>query len=935
MKYLTYKFWKSFIKEDGTFNGVKFESLTQKLLPLIGIKNINGTKGSWDRNRDFQNKNKDIWAECKMYKENISIKVISPTLVMAVIDRPSTIYFFSYSPLNNNAIKHLSQFQHIEEIKIIIFDDLSLERLILSDKIIIKEFFPDFKYTAITENIPYKILVNFSKDPEIEYYGEEVEDPQKKELYIYSIFSVDLFIRNFNYRENLAGELYISSKSEKLFLLNKAIRNKDYKLNIHIEKGSLFFYRFYFKTLGCGNISLPEFIFKLNNSSDAKKVKINSNTVHVSSIIKTPLIGKNYIEILNRFRNIIQCRNKPVFINIHGESGTGKSRILSEYVEVLMEEEFNIIRFNGEDTTEVEFLIFIRKIFSRIYKLPLGFAPVESEDSQICKNEFVYNVLYNSNFMAHMKVSECIDCFLSGIHLNKFALLIDNLQNFDEASLNFISGIIANLEDTSSKFILVSCFNTNLIYRGTKSYDLFNRFKLKNNSDTFINEEITGFEERAYELYLDNCIRPLEGYGGRSFSTKYPETLKLFKQYVLNRPLFIEQTLLYLEQNEAIKRIDNNFYVSNISTFNSILKEDFPKDLGALLYERWILIKSNNNSVSLEESIKFLCFFNKIYYNFIIENHELKYDIDYLEKLGILKIDEKERVSFYHHQLFLYFRKYNEGYTHENYLLYLKFIKDHSLTNVFFHQYFILSEKLNILNEQVVQKAINKVLSNFQYEDFLIPFIYSVYNVLIRKKIDLKENTVLSVFLRLAKILQVFKNMNARVNLLQEAREFILENESEFRIYGLECVEFNHGLANAYITIHDDSQAIKVLNRTIENFDNYHFNNMNDKNCSLGKIYNRLCVVYKALGLTEDAFFYGQKSLKIATELNNNELILKNYIDLANVYGRSIEKKYQILSLWQDAVDIYHRNRKELSNQRAMLELYQGQLFLRNVKKFL
>lgn len=928
MEYLTSMFWKSFIKEDKKFDGVKFEALVKRLLPLIGVKNIKQTKGSWDRSRDFENKKSAIWAECKMYSESISIRVISPTLVMAIIDRPNIIYFFSYSPLNNNAIKHLSQFQSIAGIKIIVIDDLVLETLILSNQKVIEDFFPKLEHKTILCKRPYKMLVNFSKDPEIEYYGEEVENPREKELYIYSIFSIDIFIRNLCFDKKIIGELHISQSSDKLFLLNKSIRNKNCELDVHIDKGNLFFYRFYFKALGCGELILPDFTFALKNASLPHKEQINIKSIRVSSIVKTPLIGKKYIEIVNRFKNIIQGRNKPVFINIYGESGTGKSRIISEYTEVLLEEEFNVLSFNGEDVVEVEFLTFIRKIFSRIYKLPLVLSTGELDESSISKSGFVFNLLYDTTFIVHDKISECVNYFLSGIQLNKTALLIDNLQNFDEKSLDFINEIISRLENTCSKLILIGCFNTNLIYHDTKNYDLFNRFRLKNNNDTFINEEITGFEERAYDLFLDSCIKSLEEDKEKSFSTEYPETVMFFKRYVLNRPLFIEQTLLYLEQNEAIRRIGNNFYVSNISIFNDILKTNFPKNLAALLNQRWMLIKSKYRSKSLDESVKLLCFFTKIDYNHITDNQTLMNDVVFLEKLGILKFDEKERVSFFHHQLFLYFRKNIEKYTPENYTLYLDFINKKSLTDIYFYQYFILSEKLNIVDEQILQKAINKISANFQYEDFLIPFVYSVYNILVREKKGVENNIRLFLFLRLAKILQVFKNMNARVNLLQNTRKFILENEGDFKIYGKEYVDFNHGLANAYITVYKDLQAADVLIKVIEDLDNYCFKNSNDKLHCLGKLYNRLCVVYKALNLKKDALFYGCKSLKIATKLNNNELTLKNYIDLANVYGRSIEKKASIFSLWRNAVRIYHKNKKELNSQRAMLELYEAQLYL-------
>ena len=930
MKYLSTYFEKKFRKDDGKFNGTKFESLIKELLPILGVKNLNETKISWDRSRDFEDRQRKVWAECKMYRENISIKIISPTLVMAIIDKPNTIYFFSYSPLNNNAIKHLSQFQSNAGVEIIVFDDTNLESLILSNSQVAKRFFPEFKYENIIDEHFYTTQINFSKDPDIEYYGEEIEDPNIKELYIYSVFSIDLFIRNLSVTEELRGQLSIStSNSNTLLLLNRSIRDNENKLKFNISRGNLFFYRFYFKVLKCGSIDIPDFILKLDNPKKEETISLNSNTIHVSSIIKTPLIGKKYLEVLDRFKKLIRSRNQPIFVNVFGESGTGKSRILQEYSEILFEEEFNILKFNGEDVSEVDFQSFIKKVFSRVYKLPL--VPNEQGTDTIKTEEFVYNLLYNPIFTVRDKVDKCIDLFLTGIQANKIALIIDNLQNFDETSLNFINGIISRIENTPAKIVLISCFNTNLIYRDTKAFNLFERLKLKNDRNIFLNEEITGFDEKAYELYLDNCIKSICDKNDTPFSLKYPETTKLFKEHVLNRPLFIEQTLLYLDQKEAIKRLNDRFYISDISVFNTILKQDFPKDLGELIYKRWELAKSNNKNInlqSIEETLKFLCFFNKIDCNYIEKYANTIEGIRFLEKLGFLKIDEREKVSFYHHQLFLCFKKYIGKYSQKDYLIYLNFLENNSITNVFFHQYFILLERLDIVKEQTLKQAIDKVFLDFQYEDFLIPFVHSVHKTLLNKKIDIEKNIVLDVFLRLGKILQVFQNMNERVAFLQESRRFVLEDEMEFMKYGVSYVDFNHGLANAYITVHKDSKALEVLKKTEEDIPNYSFNDTVKRDSSLGKIYNRLCVVYKALDLKEDALNFGNKSLEIAKKIGSDELTLKNYIDIANVYGRSIKNKSQILSLWNCAAILYNENKSELSSQRAMLQLYEAQIYL-------
>ena len=116
MMYLTKEYWKLFEKTDGNRkDGKKFEELIQILLnSLYSDKKIvwEPTKITHDGNKDFigkEDNNVKIWAECKNYKDNISLKVLAPTLIMAELDGIEEILFFSYSSINNNTKKKINR----------------------------------------------------------------------------------------------------------------------------------------------------------------------------------------------------------------------------------------------------------------------------------------------------------------------------------------------------------------------------------------------------------------------------------------------------------------------------------------------------------------------------------------------------------------------------------------------------------------------------------------------------------------------------------------------------------------------------------------------------------------------------------------------------------------------------------------------------------
>lgn len=930
MDCLTIDYWKDFSSPDGKFAGRKFEKLIKSLLPSLGLQ-LTETKISWDGSRDFEDKEKKIWAECKMYKENISLQIISPTLVMAVIKKPKKIYFFSYSRLNNNAVNHLAQFQNLTNVPIRIFDDVSLESLLLNNPSTLKKFFPKFTSPRKQRLDSYNITVGFSKDPEIEYYEETVEDPKNKELYIYSIFSIDIFIRNLNIKKILDGKIILNDlkRTGSFLLLNKGVRNNNYEIKLSIETGSVFFYRFYFKALKGGKQTLPSFLFY--SSKSKKIIALKPRQVKISSIIKTNLIGKQYISLLKKFQSQIQARRQPIFFTVYGESGTGKSRMLKEFTEALFEEEFNILKFDGEDTEDSRFKDFIQKVFSKLHKLPL----VEGDKpNPLAQKEFIYDLLYGSSFQHGRRINECVEYFIKGLTDQKYALLIDNLQNFDEFTLTFIDDLITRCQETSIRVAFIFCFNTNLLYRGTKNFQVFDRLILKGkqNEGIFHNAEIAGFSEKDFNLFLDHCLSSLNKKDKTKFSVMYPETVLLFKEKVINRPLFIEQTLLYLEQENAITRLHDKFYVRSINRFHQILNGEFPKNLFDLLSLRWNILKlrigkkNQEQGILLESAIRFFSFFNMIKYNQALAFGITLEILNILEENGFIIIDERDNVTFYHHQLFIFFKEKLRMHSIDEFNSYKNYIEDQNLSNRYFYQYFIVLYKLNQITSQHATKAFDKIFSSFRYDDFIIEFSNCLFDILISNVIKFRSDIVLKAFLRIGKIIQTFESMEGRQLLLSIANNYVTDNLNKFLKYGSNYLDFIHGFANACITVHKDEEAILLLNEVINNQNKIHFQYLKEKYIYFGKIYNRLCVVYKAIGSNENAFNAGLHSQKMAKKSNNKELMIKNYLDIANVYGRRIESKNTILELWKKAVSTYKEDSDRYKDQKAMVQLYESQI---------
>lgn len=144
--------WNEITKEipNGKNKGVRFEDLVEELLKeMFKSEKWYRTGTSYDGKKDFaypdNPETPDLkWAECKNYKDNLSINIISPTLVMGAIDEIKSIIFFSYSELNENAVEGLLRYIQITGTEIKIYDGLILESLIYEHRKApnISKFFP-------------------------------------------------------------------------------------------------------------------------------------------------------------------------------------------------------------------------------------------------------------------------------------------------------------------------------------------------------------------------------------------------------------------------------------------------------------------------------------------------------------------------------------------------------------------------------------------------------------------------------------------------------------------------------------------------------------------------------------------------------------------------------------------------------------------------
>lgn len=141
--------------------GLLFEDLIERLIKaMFPTETWRRTGKSYDGKKDFVFPAEEWlpdqkWAECKNYESNLSLNIIAPTLIMGAIEQVNCILFFSYSPLNDNAIEGLLRYSELGERSIRVYDGALLEYIICtySTSHGIAEFFPNTDFEAARKKL--------------------------------------------------------------------------------------------------------------------------------------------------------------------------------------------------------------------------------------------------------------------------------------------------------------------------------------------------------------------------------------------------------------------------------------------------------------------------------------------------------------------------------------------------------------------------------------------------------------------------------------------------------------------------------------------------------------------------------------------------------------------------------------------------------------
>lgn len=308
-------------------HGIKFENLIEKLLYAMfaGEDCWHRTQETNDGKKDFfryinGNFNEQEWAECKNYANNLSINILSPTMVMAALENIKTVYFFSRSPLNYNAVESVVRYSQTTGKKVYIIDGKLLEAYIVKywQKPEIRKFF-----ASQAENFDVNLF--FKNTPQLQII-KQIKDLQGNRIHSGKIFSkgetfkLGVILRNISTTDT-DYKITITQSSDKIKFEN-AVDNKTCIERGHLAPGLT---RELVYTCNALSAGVERFNAKIEYGKKSEfikyKIEISEEAFNLwtnSSALEKYDSCKKHLETFNR---------KPIVIC--GAEGTGKSTLLS------------------------------------------------------------------------------------------------------------------------------------------------------------------------------------------------------------------------------------------------------------------------------------------------------------------------------------------------------------------------------------------------------------------------------------------------------------------------------------------------------------------------------------------------------------------------------------------------------------------------------
>lgn len=887
---------KSFLKPDGRYDGHKFETLALELLGKLYGEGWRSTAVTRDGSRDYEKRDQDkwLWAECKAYSDRLSIYVISPTLVMAVIERPDAVIVISRSHLNANAVRHLAAFESAAGKKIVALDGSVLDDAILGTGLS-DRYFPELNKQVRALSgvlIQQSITPDAFRDPaQMHMVAGSRIARQPVAVVRYGLIRIDLILRNLSALQArmLRLEIVRTTLDPSLRLVSFGQAKTDHEISISIPPAGIVRKSLIVEARTARELlELPTILAKVKGAPDRY---IKTGSAQVSHLYQIELVGKDHRRILKLCRSFLRGRRQPVVICTEGTSGSGKTRLLSEIAKHGLSEGFRCHFYNPEfeDVKAAENVL--RDLIADLNELPRlvneeSDAEIPSQESE---NSSLIRALYDPTFALWDNLADVVAGVVSLLIRKPTLLVIDNLQFTDNRFIDFINALIVQLRHAGNrKIALVLSINTDFVPPGSRVSELLMRLRAESKDyergRTICHTQLKDFGLDDVAEFISKALS-----GPRSSATAallYEKTLQLLVRNVEPKPLNLWQSLMYLADEGVLSVEDDRFTVSGKQLLGSHV-ENIPVGLDDLLELRWRRIRENESRHGLsanemERTVRALYFLGSDTSEHLLAFGATRKAIDRLVRLGILLNQSGGLIQFFHGQVFAFFRRrfltlrkgIAKGLTSR--------FRSLELSNAKFQQYFIVSHFAGEVSPASLKNTVQKLKQTGLTRDYWRQYARLLFLYLNEPQRKLSATSLTGVTL-LGIWQQRLESLQSGQTLLID---FLIQRVlpvSRKSTPGPALFDFYTATINACLAVYEDERAVEVITVALNDLRLSRFPDRKSRNASLASVLNRKAATLKNFGRIEEALEAGFEALRRFEAIRDYSMVVETLFDLGSV----------------------------------------------------
>lgn len=911
MDVLTEELWENFYDSDKKkFNGSKFGGLISIILNR-GFTGIwKPTKGSWDDAHDFFElrlcDSHKRWAECKMYRTNLSTHVFAKTLILAINNDIDIIYLFSYSPLVKNAFIHIGNFAKKSGKKIQVFDDVKLEQLIFRYLSLeeLKKLFPKLSEYKIRSIKPIEIYSSFYKDVTtslsqfsgIDNFENKSIVTNRKSLNVYEIIIVSNEIENeidihmdFShfFDRNNGIDHCVDIINLKDLLSSEDDKNSPQYIR-RLSCGEVLNIRLYVIPMIAGTIKIPPIKIQYRQY---EYMELEEMEIKVEEVTRPPYIGP--LNLIEKITNEVDLNTRIQTFAISGESGVGKSRFSEEMILKLLERNFDVYILEGKYFLNKTFSDFIVDFLTQLYKIPNPNLLISKGIS--CNNDYgnvkdektLIEICANDKSIRYDEYKTQIRDYVYSIFLKKkSALIVDDIQFLNDDVLRFLMDIF-ELNNQPGRHLITYIFNTELLNPYSKHFAFYHNITHGGFCRCIELRELSQEEAR---LFIDSI---LQIGGQQKFSYAHPYVYSLIIKHIPLRPFYLLQFIELAKDKKCISLKNGLFFVDNISQFHKLLNCPPDKQID-VLKER--IFNLNNQE---KTALYIIGIFGNIDF-FLFESLHL------VDKKIIFSLIERKFLNnnngiltFYHSLVDNFVIQYDVFLSEEQ----KNKINNFLLSKTVLRENYPLALFHILCQEELFDTALSQIdyysqitLRNKKYAQNILVYIY-------------KQNINPSRYIKhIMKVVHIASQNNQRlfVNTLTQLWKHLESYQPTDDGEAACLIEIIREIGSYFSVFNDFKESIKYLNAGILRLEKLQIGDL-IKIKLKSRLINRIGVSYKQERCFKEAVKYTTEGYNLAIYSNCKVMKCLSLIDLGYIYMGLANKNNLVIQYW-DQVKYFSEN---------------------------